>query len=374
MRSVFLVCAVIAGLAVLWLALPRFAASIVRAPGNQAVDLASVGADIRYPSYERAVAALKSSLFFLDERQTYVDLVIVHRNIGQQAEIDPFRRSDANEAAIEAMQASLPLSPVEPTGWLLTAESLADQGELDEAARALDWSLFTGGFLRPHAWPRTLLGFRLWEHLEERTRDRLMESVAAALEDEPDFLVAAATEAEVVDDIESRLAQRAAADPTLLAKFEIARLRLRYVDVTPPAESLEPIDMRSLMAASTLLMTASLPTFAEAMTVEQYLAITRDEVPGQPPESVLPYLTGALDGLLMLGTLDARDGTPLFCMPPQEAVSIDVAAFKLSLDAMLAGFQKEQPDFDELARSRSIGLAALQLLVTLHPCDDASGD
>lgn len=374
MRLVFFVCVLAAVVALLWLALPRFAASIARAPGNQAVDLASVGADIGYRSYERVVAALNRSLLFIDQRRTHVDLAIAHHNIGQQSEIDPFRRASANQAAVDTMRQSIPFSPVEPAGWLLAAQSLAELGDLEGAARALDWSLLTGPYLHHLAWPRTLLGFRLWERLEEETRDRLMGSIVATLEDEPAMVVVAATEARVEADIESRLRQRENLDEIPLARFVIAQLRLRYADSASPAESLEPIDMRRLLAASTILMTASLPTFADAMTVEQYLAITRDEVPGQPPESVLPYLTGALDGLLMLGTIDARDGTPIFCMPPQEAVDIDLATFKLSLDAMLAEFQQEQPDFQELARSRSIGLAALQLLVVMYPCEAASGD
>ena len=87
--------------------------------------------------------------------------------------------------------------------------------------------------------------------------------------------------------------------------------------------------MRRLLVASTVILTASVPQFAQAMTVEQYLAITRDQVPDQPPESVFPYLTGVLDGLLMLNQFNGDEGEPLFCMPAGEEIEIIFAIFDI---------------------------------------------
>jgi hypothetical protein len=36
---------------------------------------------------------------------------------------------------------------------------------------------------------------------------------------------------------------------------------------------------------------------------------------------------------------------------------------------MLAQMERDMPEFDTLARTRSIGLASLQLLSFLHPCE-----
>jgi len=71
----------------------------------------------------------------------------------------------------------------------------------------------------------------------------------------------------------------------------------------------------------------------------------------------------------MLGDFNRREGNPLFCMPAQDVVSIDVTEFKDALDATIAQFQAEVPDFNEFARTRSVGLAALQLLTIMYPCD-----
>ncbi|MEZ5903940.1 MAG: hypothetical protein R3C69_02110 [Geminicoccaceae bacterium] len=249
----------------------------------------------------------------------------------------------------------------------MTTQIEQEQDRAQAAAAALDWSILTSPYLQGQARPRTLFGLVLWDRLQEETRAALMDSVIATLVREPELVARVAVDAMVSDDIEARLRSHEPGGSMLAAQLGAAIKRNRHRLEATVAE--EPVDMRGLFVASAVIFTATVAPFAEAMTVEQYLAITRDQVPDQPPESVIPYLTGTLDGLLMLSQFNAVDGAPVFCMPPEEMANINLTEFKLNFDAMLDQFERELPDFANLARTRSVGLAVLDLMATLHPCD-----
>lgn len=407
MRMVFLACCIMLGAILLALGLPRFAASLTRAPANQAVGLASAGHDLRPQAYERAARALERSLDFLDHRRAHVDLTIIEQNIGRQLHEDDERREQSYAVALDALRASMRYSPVEPTGWLLAAQMYYDQGDREAAARALTWSLRTGAYLRHQVHPRAFLAIGLWELLEEETRQRLMDSIAAAFAAAPDIFTSWAVTFEVEDDLlprfyrydrendqyvrphrypehginpyyginrdfegEEGLAKRfiAAVD-----KYnESLRAELAARENPPMASSrgaLLPLFVRQSIAAASLLVTASVPSFGEAMTIEDYLSATRDAASAEDEALLNEYLSGVLDGLVMLGALSGEGGSTLFCLPRDAVINLDVAIFRRDLDAMLARFVQEVPNFDELARNRTVGLAALQLMTMRHPCE-----
>lgn len=368
MRWLAVVLGAVLALGILLLAAPRLISAIIRLPGDAAVELAVGGDSLRAASSRRAVESREASVAIHSDRKPLTELGILYNERATQAPRGSPEQRELYRLSLEAFQESLTLSPVQPMAWLVATRIAWDQDDAEGAAEALDWSILTSGFLQGAARPRTLLGLELWDRLQEETRDALMDSVVTTLEQEPELVARVAVDAMVSDDIEARLRSREESGNRLAAQFRAAIRRNRHRLETTIAE--ESVDMGRLLAASAVILTASISSFAEAMTVEQYLAITRDQVPGQPPESVIPYLTGTLDGLLMLSQFNVQEGAALFCMPPEEMGNIDLGAFKLGLDSMLEQFERELPDFPELARTRSIGLAVLDMMAALYPCEN----
>lgn len=367
MRWLVLLLGVVLALAIWALAFPRLMGAIIRLPGDEAVNLAVGGNNLRMVSFSRALESREESIAFNADRRTLAEVGILFHDRAIQAPTDSPQQRELYGLSIDAFRQSLTYSPVQPMAWLMMTEIEQEQGAIEAAAEALDWSILTSGYLEGQSRPRTLFGLALWERLQEETRVALMDSIVATLQTEPELVARVAVDAMVSDDIEARLQSREESGSRLAAQFRAASRRNRHRLEATVAE--EPVDMRRLFAASAVILTASVSPFAEAMTVEQYLAITRDQVPDQPPESVIPYLTGTLDGLLMLIQFNADESTPIFCMPPEEMADINLAEFKLTFDAMLGEFERELPDFENLARTRSVGLAVLDLMATLHPCD-----
>jgi hypothetical protein len=257
---------------------------------------------------------------------------------------------------------------------------LDEQGSREEAAATLNWSLKTGYFLRRLREVRTVLGLELWDEVSDDTRERLMHSIVASFKESPDTVVSGAVRAGIVDDLAERFAAWPAEDQeteleeevgeygsVLAAEFAVAARSLEQAELGGAGG--ETDDMRRLYAALTILTASNVPLLAEAMTVDQYLSITRGEDELRSPDSVNDYLIGVLDALLVLGDFNRRSGEPLFCMPQQDLLNYDVIYFRASLDSMLAQMERDMPEFDTLSKTRSIGLASLQLLNVLHPCE-----
>jgi hypothetical protein len=255
-----------------------------------------------------------------------------------------------------------------------------EQGSRTAAAKALEWSMRTGYYLRPIGERRAVLGLELWNDLSEDTRKRLMPSIVATFENSPRIVAAGAANAGIVDDLAERFAAWPSEDESenldvesgddgsvLAAEFAVAAWSFEQAGLGGAGG--ETDDMRRLYAALAILTASNVPLLAETMTIDQYLSITRGEDELRSPDSVNEYLTGVLDALLVLGDFNKRGGEPLFCMPRQDLLNYDVIYFRTTLDTMLEQMEREMPEFDTLSRTRSVGLASLQLLSFLHSCE-----
>jgi hypothetical protein len=370
MRFAFLILGLCVGTILLALAGPRFVASLARGPGNQAIALASVGAELHRRSYERAVRSLEAATAIRDHQRDYIDLVIVRENFGRQQVANVPLRERLYAAALAAFEESTRYSVVEPTGWLLVAQMRYELGDRQGAAEALAWSLRTSIYRRQHAMPRAFLALAVWDLLDEAVRTQLVYSIATTVDEAPVEFAAWTVELDLVHDIADRLARHAQDGEALAERFRIAaedHRRERQAAARDAAE--RAAAMRNMLAASALLVTASLPSFGEAMTIADYMVMRDDALDPAAEERLSHYLVGVLDGLIMLGSLNREAGDPLFCMPERDAVEIDIPSFRRDLDAMLEQLERDVPGFAEFARTRTLGLAALQLLTLQHPCD-----
>jgi len=207
-----------------------------------------------------------------------------------------------------------------------------------------------------------------------------MHSIVPTFRRTPEIVTEGAVRAGIVDELAERFADWPAEDQdeelevaygdygsVLAAEFAVAARSLKQA--RPDRAGGETDDMRRLYAALAILTASNVPLLAEAMTIDQYLSITRGEDELRSPDSVNEYLTGVLDALLVLGDFNKRGGEPLFCMPRQDLLNYDVIYFRATLDSMLEQMEREMPEFDTLSRTRSVGLASLQLLSFLHPCE-----
>jgi hypothetical protein len=268
MRFAFLILCLCVGTILLLLAGPSFVASLARAPGNQAIALASVGADLHWRSYERAVRSLEAATTLRDHRRDFMDLVIVRENFGRQHAANAALRERPYADAFVAFEESGRFSVVEPTGWLLAAQMRYDLGDRQGAAEALAWSLRTSIYRRQHATPRAFLGLAVWDLLDEAVRTRLVHSIATTVDEAPDEFAAWTVEFDLVNDIADRLARHGQDGEALAERFRIAAENHRRERQAAARDAAErAAAMRNMLAASALLVTASLPYFGQAMTI-----------------------------------------------------------------------------------------------------------
>jgi hypothetical protein len=83
-------------------------------------------------------------------------------------------------------------------------------------------------------------------------------------------------------------------------------------------------------------------------------------------------LSGVLDAIVVTGQVAEMQGEPVFCMSEEQIMTLQPGEVKVTLDLMLDQFEQEMPNFRELAQTRTIGIATLQLLMYLYPCEVTS--
>lgn len=358
------------GVALLVVAGQQLIGAVARLPADSAVGLASIGLNITRESHQRASAALDRSLAVADLPVSHRDLGFLHHNLGRQSLVDATEREQLYEAALAAFRRSMQQSPVEPVGTLFEAQIHYERDALSKAAAALEWSLRTGLYIGPHAAPRTYLALALWEQLGEVTRERLTPSIRSTLAQDPDVFAAWAVAFRVEDELGRHLRTLDPDDEALTERF-LAAVELYREDRRKALASLEVTSaMRGLALTTALLVSLQVPIPGQAMTIADYLAVSRGVGTTEETPELDDYLIGVLDGLVMLNAVNEQDDAALFCLPEQTVIEIDVQTFRRDLDTMLAQFEAEMPNFAQLARTRTVGLAALQLLTMRHPCDD----
>lgn len=340
-------------------------------PSIQAVQLALTGSSLRYGTYDRALSALEGSQNWLATRENAASIGLLHFNLASRQR-NPQERDQLYSKSHMAFRESLQLSPLQPISWLLTAELLSEQGRRKAAAQALQWAMKSGYFIEPHRTPRTELGLALWDLLDHETRERLIYSIVTTFKATPDIVTLAALRAGIIDELVDRLRSWPAPDRgpnegwVLAAKLEVAAYNLRRTTFGAIAE--ETDDMHRWAAAFSIFVT-TVPLFGEAMTVDEYLKATRGEDAVLSNESVEDYLVGVVDALLVLNEFNRMQGMQMFCLSEQDMQIYDFTRFRESFDSMLAELERDLPNFDTVSKTNSVGLAALQAMTFLHPCE-----
>lgn len=205
MRRIFLTIALVCALALLLAGAPRLAASLLRAPGNQAAELALRGAALGPESYQRGVASRDHSAEWSPARRSLIDLGFIHFNRARQAPAGSPEREALFEQSLAALHEGLRLSPVNPMAWLLVAAVQLELEARPEAARALQWAVRTGPHLTVQHRMRTIVGLGVWHLVDAPTRRRIVESSRATLRRDADLVARAALAAGIASDLGVRL-------------------------------------------------------------------------------------------------------------------------------------------------------------------------
>lgn len=348
----------------------RFVAAVWRLPGNDAAEYAATGYLLAEASAQRAIDSRQNALRVVHDRRTLVELAILYHDQAIQQEAGSPEQERLYDLSLEAFDASFALSPVQPLAWFQTAQIHYSRGAFEPAAEATDWALRTGYYLQHQTAERALMAIALWDRLAEPTRQKSMATIVDVLKQETAAVATAAVQANAVEDLLLRLRETGPGGAFLAAELGAAANRFRDQERQRLAMLEEISAMRRTLLATSMLALAGLPVIAGAMTVHEYLMITRGEDPTRGPETVDSYLRAALDGLLVLGYFNHDAGAALFCMPNREVIDVDIVEFRANLDALLEQFEAEMPNFDALARTRSVGLASLELLTVMYPCTD----
>jgi len=347
---------------------PRFLSSVALWPGIDATQLALAGENLRPASYERAQRSLQSATRVQTHPDFLSQLAIIEHNYGRQLNDHALRDlhyASSREAAVDA----LTTAPVRPVTWLLLAQIAYEQQDTGAAAEALDWALRSSHYMRHQARERAVLALALWDLVAEETRVKSMDAIADTMARDIDLVASVAGVSGAEDDVRQRLLAMEPDGALLWARFGAAMRRYHHNQQLRLAAYEEYSAMVRSLIATSMLITASLPMVAEAMSVHEYLTISRGDHPVREPDSVDEYLTAVVDGLLMLGHFNREDGIALFCVSNREMLDFDIREFRFNLDTLLAQYEREMPNFDTLSRTRSVGLISLETLTVLYPCD-----
>jgi hypothetical protein len=125
---------------------------------------------------------------------------------------------------------------------------------------------------------------------------------------------------------------------------------------------------RLVALALTLSVLGAPSTGRGAMSVGNYLLIETKQVEVDPDYAYV-YVSGVLDALTAFNEAVRATGVSLFCpTDDQDVIAIDV--FKTLIDRAIVRAQEERPDFEEFARSASLGIIGLGVLNETFPCAD----
>jgi hypothetical protein len=224
---VFVVIAVTCAVALLLLGVPRLAAAVLRLPGSQAVGLAVAGQALRIESHDRATAGHERSAAWYTDRRGLLEMGFVNFNRGSQARAGSPEQAMLFDESLAALHHSLALSPAQPVAWLLVAGIHHERGARLNAARALAWTVRTGGYLARQNRTRTIIGLAVWDLLDATTRRHLLDSVRDTLRREPELVAQAVLAAALEDELEACLRRLSPDGPHLADRLSGAVQALR---------------------------------------------------------------------------------------------------------------------------------------------------
>ena len=196
------------GCAILWISVPQSVATFYKLIGGQSVDLLLLGQSLTPYGAERVEASRRQALRWVNDRRSHIEIGVANLDQAMRLRPGSVQWSTQLAAAEQAFYSGLELSVVQPVAWLLVARLHIYRSDWDAAAAALAMSLRTAHFIGKDARERSIIGLTVWPGLDAETIDRLMESIAATVEREPELVVRLAADWALEEEIAARLVDR----------------------------------------------------------------------------------------------------------------------------------------------------------------------
>jgi hypothetical protein len=227
--------ALLVGIALLALGLPRLEAALIVLPATPALEALSAGRSVDRRTLEAAARAHERALSFAAD--TANAEALGRLRLAEVSLQDPAAPADreALNRSIAALRQSLALAPASPYRWLdlAFAEGLA-AGIGPAVLPALRMSVATGPYTRGLLMRRLGLGLRVWTSLDPTTRGVLEADIRALGRDNPYMLAVFAKQQYAAATIRRALGD----DPASLRRFDEIYVRpadtLDKMPVNPP--------------------------------------------------------------------------------------------------------------------------------------------
>ena len=210
--------ALVLGMALLWLGVPRLVAAFLMLPGDSTLSRLQEQQAIAPNELETVIESRAAALRWVSSGRLYTDRalgrLLQEEGTGPGAQA---KNSSRFDQAIRDLKAGLAVAPADPYAWarLALAKHLVD-GPSPEVASALVMSLLTGPY-EPDMIPLRLeLAFENWAHLPQQDRELIDQQVRYAWSRSKKRLLRMAREPERLAVIRAALAK----DPRILAAFE----------------------------------------------------------------------------------------------------------------------------------------------------------
>ena len=167
--------ALLLGVSILWLGVPRLVAAFLLLPGDGTVKRIQAKMPVTEKKLAELVSSRENALEWVTSGRLRTDLALGRLMLGRGEGQIP--SSQINQS-IRDLKAGLAVAPANPYAWarLAVAEQLAG-GPSTSVASALVMSVVTGPY-EPDLIPLRLdLGFQNWRHLSSRDRDLVRQQI-----------------------------------------------------------------------------------------------------------------------------------------------------------------------------------------------------
>jgi hypothetical protein len=168
--------ALLLGVLILWLALPRVVASTLLAMRDPVVERTDEGEQVSDAELLSLIASRELAAGWVEDRETHAERATALAKLAFQEAPESAAQSATLKQAVAALRAALALAPADPRGWMQLAYLLVLlEGDTSRrAAQALLVSIRTGAFLAPDFLNRRLFwSLAHWSFYDDQERRQI---------------------------------------------------------------------------------------------------------------------------------------------------------------------------------------------------------
>ncbi len=185
-----MVLAFLAGLALLYLAVPRAVAGFIMLPGNQVLNDIQDGGAIDEQALVALVESRRRAAGWIDSGRLWSDLAVAQFMLAETGVPSDNTDLDHIQQASESLEIALALAPANPHAWTRRAYAeLLLNGPSEAAASALVMAMLTARYEPDLLFVRLELGLVLWPRFAVEDRELVLDQIRFAWRKSPERLL-----------------------------------------------------------------------------------------------------------------------------------------------------------------------------------------